>query len=147
MSGLRISEHDSFHQDKVMAKLAINLWKNEDRKDWQGFLEKYSAYWLSAPTRKALVAKLEDLNRKFQSGELKPAFTHEHDSDYWAAQPSKARRQAVTELYEICCGKDVWNRRIDGVLEVVDANGKVVKRWRGKREATSSKGKRNANRH
>ena len=116
-----------------MSLLAIKLWKNEDRRDWQGYLEEYSSYWMSARTRRELVGKLTELNRKFKSGELTPAFTHEHDNDYWATQPDERRRRAVTEMFQICAGEDFGDRRIENVLEVVDANGKVLKRIRGQR--------------
>ncbi len=116
-----------------MTKLAIKLWKNEDRRDWQGYLEEYPNYWMSARTRRELVAKLTELNRKFETGEVAPAFTHEHDNDYWATQPNELRRQAVAEMFQLCAGEDFWERRIEKVLEVVDANGKVLKRIRGQR--------------
>lgn len=116
-----------------MSKLAIKLWKNDDRRDWQGFLEEYPNYWMSARTRRVLVAKLTELNRKFESGEVTPAFTHEHDNDYWSTQPDELRRRAVTEMFQLCAGKDFGKRRIERVLEIVDANGKVLKRIRGQR--------------
>ncbi|MFM9961718.1 MAG: hypothetical protein ACKV2Q_10880 [Planctomycetaceae bacterium] len=116
-----------------MSKLAIKLWKNEDRRDWQGYLEEYPNYWMSARTRRELVAKLTELNRKFESGEVTPAFTHEHDNDYWATQPDERRRRAASEMFQLCAGEDFWKRRIENVLEVVDANGKVLKRIRGQR--------------
>lgn len=116
-----------------MSKLAIKLWKNEDRRDWQGFLVEYPNYWMSARTRRELVAKLTELNRKFESGEVTPAFTHEHDNDYWASQPDDLRRRAVTEMFQLCAGEDFGKRRIEKVLEVVDTNGKVLKRIRGSR--------------
>ncbi len=116
-----------------MTKLAIKHWKNEDRHDWQGYLEVYPNYWMSARTRRELVAKLTELNRKFETGEVTPAFTHEHDNDYWATQPNELRRRAVTEMFQLCVGEDFGKRRIEKVLEVVDANGKVLKRIRGQR--------------
>ena len=122
-----------FGTDRKMTRLAIKLWKNEDRDDWQGYLEEYPNYWMSARTRKELIAKLTELNRKFESGEVTPAFTHEHDNDYWATQPDERRRRAVTEMFQLCAGKDFWKRRIEKVLEVVDTSGKVLKRIRGQR--------------
>lgn len=115
-----------------MLKLAIKLWKNEDRRDWQGYLEEYPNYWMSARTRRELVAKLTELNRKFESGEATPTFTREHNDDYWATQPPELARQAYVAMVELCYGADFWERRIENVLEIVDANGKVVKRFRGK---------------
>ena len=116
-----------------MFKPAIKLWKNDDRRDWQGYLEGYPSYWMSARTRRELVAKLTELNRKFESGEVTPAFTHEHDNAYWATQPNELRRRAVTEMFQLCAGEDFGKRRIEKVLEVVDSNGKVLKRIRGSR--------------
>ena len=116
-----------------MTKLAIKLWKNDDRRDWQGYLEEYPNYWISARTRRELVAKLTELNQKFESGEVTPAFTHEHNDEFWAAQPYELRRRAVTEMFQLCAGEDFGKRRIEKILEVVDASGKVLKRIRGQR--------------
>lgn len=116
-----------------MTKLAIKHWKNEDRRDLQGYLEEYPNYWMSARTRRELVSKLTELNRKFETGEATPAFTREHDHDYWATQPNDLRRRAVTEMFQLCAGEDFGKRRIEKVLEVVDASGKVLKRIRGQR--------------